>query len=415
MARKSGKTAEKVRKRAGRPRRQRPADQGQFPETDSEKLDRRPQTVQRNTAHKSLRGYSKDLERRVQQQTAQLRLQAEAISHLAEGVVITEGSKWSSSTILFVNRAMRRITGYAADGLIRCPRWILFGKDTNREDLNRINQKLSKGEACRVEVVNYRKDGTPYDAELSIVPLSRSNGVKTTFVSIHRDITERKKAEQQLEQYKKSLQRMSSELMLAEEAERQRLAEDLHDSLGQSLFRARIKLDQMSSRAPELVEIAKDLEDVGKIVNTLTFELSPPVLRQLGVKAALRWLGRHITDRYGVTIQVNDDERAVALDPRITVVLFRCVRELAINVAKHAQSKFATISLKALRHSFQIIVEDRGKGFDLAEQTGLVENGHFGLFSVRERLEYLGGNVKIRSTPGKGTRVTITVPTLCGT
>ena len=137
-------------------------------------------------------------------------------------------------------------------------------------------------------------------------------------------------------------------------------------------------------------------------------------MRQLGAKAALKWLARHITDRYDVTVQVKDDDRAVALDPRIAVVLFRCVRELVINVAKHAQSKFATISLKALRHRFQIEVEDRGKGFDLAEQTGHVEKGHFGLFSVRERLEYLGGSFNIVSKPGKGTRVTITVPTRHG-
>src|SRR5262245_48356634 len=108
MARKAGRTVEKVRKRAGRPRRQRPADQGQFSNTDVEKLDRKPQTVQ-------------------------IRLQAEAISHLAEGVIITEGSDWSESTIVFVNRAMRRITGYGADELIRCPRHILFGKGTNRD------------------------------------------------------------------------------------------------------------------------------------------------------------------------------------------------------------------------------------------------------------------------------------------
>lgn len=385
MARKAGKTVEKVRKRAGRPRRQRPADRGQFSETDLEKLDRKPQTVQ-------------------------IRLQAEAISHLAEGVIITEGSDWSESTIVFVNPAMRRITGYAATELIRRPRRILFGKTTNRDVLNRINQRLSRGESCQVEVVNYRKDGTAYDAELSIVPLSSSTGGKT-FVSIHRDITQRKRAERQLEQYKRSLQRMSSELMLAEEVERERLAEDLHDSLGQALFRARIKLDQVSSRVPEFGEIAKDLEDICKTVNSVTFELSPPVLRQLGAKAALKWLARHITDRYDVTVQVKDDDRAVALDPRIAVVLFRCVRELVINVAKHAQSKFATISLKAVRHRFQIEVEDRGKGFDLAEQTGHVEKGHFGLFSVRERLEYLGGSFNIVSTPGKGTRVTITVPT----
>ena len=132
-----------------------------------------------------------------------------------------------------------------------------------------------------------------------------------TYVSIHRDVTERKRAGRQLEQYKRNLQRMSSELMLAEELERQRLAQDLHDSLGPTLFNARRKLDQISPHIPGVNDLAKTLDDIRRIVQTLTFELSPPVLKQLGVKAAIRWLAGDIKSRYNLTVEVKDDGRPV--------------------------------------------------------------------------------------------------------
>jgi PAS domain S-box-containing protein len=366
----------------------------------------------RKTAESALRWTNRTLEARVQKQIAQNRLQAEAISHVGEGVVLTVGSEWPESKIVFVNQAMRRITGYTAEELVGQPRRLLLGSETNRDVLKRICQKLSAGESCQTELVNYRKDGTAYEAELFIVPLPNSTGRSMTYVSIHRDVTERKRAGRQLEQYKRNLQRMSSELMLAEELERQRLAQDLHDSLGPTLFNARRKLDQMSQRIPGVKDLAKTLDDIRRIVQTLTFELSPPVLKQLGVKAAIRWLAQDIKSRYNLTVQVTDDDRPVALDPRVMVVLFRCVRELVINIVKHAEAKSAIVSVTTSGGGLRVTIEDDGKGFDLAEQSDHVEKGHFGLFSVRERLEYLGGTLHIRSTPGKGTRVSMTVPTL---
>ena len=363
-------------------------------------------------AENALQWISKTLELRVQQQTAHIRLQAEAIAHLGEGVLITEGSDWPESKIVFVNQAVRRITGYSAEELIGQPRQILFGSEAKPGVLKQIRERLSAGKFYQGEFVSYRKEGTPYDAEVFIVPLPDSIHRSMTFVSIHRDVTTRKKTEVQLEEYKKNLQRMSSELMLAEERERQRLSQDLHDSLGQALFNARVKLDRISPNTPALKEIAKTLEGVNKVVNTLTFELSPPFLTQFGVNAAIRWLARDITNRYDLTVDVNNRGGPVTLDPRVMVVLFRSVRELLINVAKHAETKLATVSLKTSRRTLQVEVEDHGKGFNLADQSRHVQKGHFGLFSVRERIEYLGGTFNIQSTPTKGTRATITFPKL---
>ena len=200
--------------------------------------------------------------------------------------------------------------------------------------------------------------------------------------------------------------------MLAEERERQELAQDLHDSLGQALFQARLMLDNASRKLPELKKVAGILEGVGKTANILAFELSPPILRQLGVKAAIRWLAKDMGIRFGLSVSVNDDGRTVAMHERLGVVLFRSVRELLINVAKHGRTESAHVTVTASDQNLQVVVEDQGKGFDLANQPLHVEKGHFGLFSVRERLEYLDGTLNIQSAPGAGTRVTVNVPIL---
>jgi PAS domain S-box-containing protein len=135
----------------------------------------------------------------LQQNIKQVKLLTEAVSHLGEGVLITSDKlDWPGPHIVFVNDAMCQITGYTAEELIGQSPRVLQGDDSNRETLDRIKAELSAGRSVLAEVINYRKDGTPYDAELFITPMYNAEGRRTNFVSVHRDITERKRAEQQL-------------------------------------------------------------------------------------------------------------------------------------------------------------------------------------------------------------------------
>ncbi len=139
------------------------------------------------------------LEQRVTEQTHEVRLLAEAISHLGEGVMITtDGLEWPGPTIVFVNEAMCRISGYDAAELIGQSPRILQGDGTDRKTLALIREQLLAGQACSAEVVNYRKDGTPYSAEFFVTPLYDSAGHRTNFVSIHRDVTFRRHADREL-------------------------------------------------------------------------------------------------------------------------------------------------------------------------------------------------------------------------
>lgn len=142
---------------------------------------------------------NKQLEHRVADQTNQIRLLAEAVAHLGEGVLITGGRlEWPGPDIVFVNEAMCHITGYTSDELIGQSPRLLQGDDTDRDTLDRIRAELSVGRSVFAELINYRKDGIPFDVEMTITPLYNAENCRTHYVSIQRDITERKQAQEAL-------------------------------------------------------------------------------------------------------------------------------------------------------------------------------------------------------------------------
>lgn len=149
--------------------------------------------------NEELQKLNESLERRVAEQTNEVRLLGEAVSHLAEGIVITgDGLSWPGPRIVFVNQAMCRITGYAPDELVgRTPR-LLQGAGSDRSVLAAMRAELAAGRSCEIEITNYRKDGTPYPAEMFVTPIFDAAGRHTHYVAIHRDITRRKRTEDAL-------------------------------------------------------------------------------------------------------------------------------------------------------------------------------------------------------------------------
>ncbi len=236
-------------------------------------------------------------------------------------------------------------------------------------------------------------------------------------VGFFTDITERRKAERKIEAYQKRLRSLASELTLVEEQEKRHLATELHDSVGQLLALCRIKLGELEkmTEVPDtrslVQEIEERLEEVIWHTRSLTSELGPPVLYQLGLEAALQWLADHMKEQYGLLTKVKFTGKSEVADEELRVFLFRTVQELLLNVSKHAKTDTAQVSVLAENESIQISVEDGGIGFNTAVlDTSFDRDVGFGLFSIRERIQYFGGKFKLRSKPGEGTQVTITVP-----
>jgi PAS domain S-box-containing protein len=275
-----------------------------------------------------------------------------------------------------------------------------------------LNKKFSLAKAIPME----RKDGSVFYADINSSPATLAG--KTYVMGVFRDITKRKESEEKLLDYQNQLKSLASELLLAEERERRHIATELHDRINQSLVISKIKLDSVrESTNPEeigdtLKEVCASLGQTIQDTRSLTFDLSSPILYELGFEMAVsEWLSEQIQKKNGISTKFRDDGKAKPLDGDICVLLFRTVRELLINVIKHAQAQNVTVSTRKVNSDIEVRVEDDGVGFSIVE-VGTIPNriGKFGLFSIRERLEHLGGQIKINSKPGKGCKVTVTAP-----
>jgi len=228
----------------------------------------------------------------------------------------------------------------------------------------------------------------------------------------------RKEAEEASLSYQRRLRSLAVELGHAELKERQRIAKGLHDGVGQSLALARIKLGALKKRfAPQVREHVEDIERLieksDEETRTLTFDLSPPVLYQLGLEPALEWLAEKFEKDYGLKCKMQrGSEPPLQKDP-VRTTLFLAMRELMYNVVKHADAKEVAILIHRANDLMRIDVEDDGKGFDvnkLQQDAVSSEENKFGLFNIEERINYLGGRLELRSQPGEGTKVTLIAP-----
>ncbi|KAF0216927.1 MAG: PAS domain-containing sensor histidine [Geobacteraceae bacterium] len=242
------------------------------------------------------------------------------------------------------------------------------------------------------------------------------NGNVTGTASIGEDITDRKRAEAELRANQQQLASLAAELSLAEERERRRFASELHDQVGQTLAFTRIKLNSLAGTSPSdsfgpIMEIRDAVDQAIQEVRSLMFQISPPVLYEIGLESAIKWLCDWCREKYGFNVEFTDDNSPKPLAVEVRGTLFQAVRELLINSVKHAQTKNALISIKKISGKLVVNVEDAGVGFDVSTVLqGQVEKGGFGLFNIRQRIDHLGGEFEIASEIGRGTRVTILIP-----
>ena len=267
-------------------------------------------------------------------------------------------------------------------------------------------------------------------------PIRDSDGNVIRWFGTNTDVTEQKQSQEALQQAREQLEqrvaertaelqrradqlaRLSSELTLAEQRERRRLAQVLHDHLQQLLVGAKFGLEMLSRRVDEsLQEPARQIDELIdeslKASRSLTVELSPPILHDAGLAAGLEWLSRWMEQKHGLTVHLTSDHRAATDREDVRVLLFQSVRELLLNTVKHAGVTEAHVSLEACDHDMLCVtVQDNGRGFDPQNilQDSRALHGGFGLFSIRERLGLLGGRLDVISSPGRGARFSLVAP-----
>ncbi len=274
-------------------------------------------------------------------------------------------------------------------------------------------------QACDIKMV--KKNGSEFYAQLvSSPPQDDKEGKFTRLRTAVVDITDRVEAQHKVLEYQAQLKGLASELSLAEERERRRIARGLHDNIAQRLLLAKLQLQsplwrQCTAATGDYINDAcATLDDVINDIQSLTFELSSPALYELSFDAAVdKWLEDQVRNKYDIDCHLTSGREPIVLDDTLKVTLFQAVRELLTNVVKHAQAATVNVGIGTVAGTIQVTVEDDGIGFDTSKAHSPAhtdERGGFGLFSVRERMQYIGGDIDIQSSPGNGTRVTLRLP-----
>ncbi len=217
--------------------------------------------------------------------------------------------------------------------------------------------------------------------------------------------------------YQEKLRALAVELSLGEECQRHQFATELHENIAQvlSFFSMKIGILEKSASSQEqagyLNEIGELATQLIQYIQSLTYEISPPILYEYGLKAVIEWLLEEFESRHGIMCRYERDQETKFLEEDISQLLFFSVRELLDNVAKHAWAGQVNVAYSQTNDNVCITVEDDGVGFDASEifsRPG--EDFGFGLFGIRERLAYFGGIMSIRAKPDEGTCITLQVP-----
>lgn len=218
------------------------------------------------------------------------------------------------------------------------------------------------------------------------------------------------------EQQAAQLRHLAAELTQAEQRERRRVAQTLHDHLQQLLVAAKMRVDRLQAMASDeklrkaVKQVAELITDSIEASRSLTVQLSPPVLHDRGLVPALEWLSRQFQHEHDLRVEVEADEPIEPLDDHIKDFLFQAVRELLFNVVKHAGTNTARVSVGRTDETVRVTVADSGKGCEPTEVLGRPANAGFGLFHLQQRAEFLGGSFDIDARPGNGCRMTLTIP-----
>jgi len=321
---------------------------------------------------------------------------------LIEDIVILSGSKKAEDLLRSYFKALLRGDSKTAEK-----------KMGKYQDLLIYGEK----EQYQADILVRTKSGTlKWLSDCNVPVEDEKTGEATGVIGILQDITERKRAEEKIRNYQEQLRSLASELLLTETQQRRQIAQELHDQIGQTLAMAKIKLGPLSQGSfaggnGEMVAGVGELIDQAiQYTRSLTFELSPPILYELGLEAALEWLCEQ-TEKHGIKTLFASNAQAKPLTDDIRMMLFQAVRELLMNVVKHARAKEVKVSVGRDEDHIRIEVDDDGRGFNVkkAKPPGSTMKG-FGLFNINERLDYIGGALEIESQENRGTRITLTAP-----
>jgi PAS domain S-box-containing protein len=334
------------------------------------------------------------------------------IDSTTDAVVTTD----IAGNITYWNRGAEVIYGYKRDEVIGKPVGIIYKEEDQHILKAMIEDLLQRKAIPSFELTCINKNRNDVEILLSLTTVSDRDGNIIELVGITKDITERKKKERDLDDYRNKLRSLVSELTIAEDRERKNIASLLHDDLLQKLALSKMKLSMLretlesNEQLDNLDHIHDYVSEMFEDMRSLTLDLCPPILYDIGLEAAVRdWLQKEMAENQDINVNLETDGQDLHLDEDLRIALYRAIREVLMNILKHAQAKNVNVGLTRTDAIVTVEVQDDGIGFEQDEIKADGESpGGLGLFTIRERMEHFGGSLQIESTPGKGTRVILT-------
>ncbi len=265
-----------------------------------------------------------------------------------------------------------------------------------------------------IEISALNISGDEFPVELTIVPIKKSGD--DFFCAFIRDITNRKKEEEKLQQSYEEIRRLASHLQDVREEERLIISREIHDQLGQQLTIMKMDINWLKKRSPlsindatkeKMEELNMMIDETIKTVRKISTDLRPSLLDDLGLGAAIEWHLSEFEKRSGITVHYKGLNKEVPLSIAAKTGLFRIVQESLTNVARYAHAKNVTVTLEKMDNRLCLTVQDDGIGFDLEEAAA---KKTFGIVGMRERSAMINGSYDIQSSPGKGTTIVVNVP-----
>ena len=322
--------------------------------------------------------------------------------------------------------------------LLRVPRRALLGRELaafvcppQRPAFRSRLARLRGGGPQRVREWEIRlqpRGSEPIETALAILPVQSSSRRPAGLLCAVRDITRRKRIEQRLKEserqhrslyrrmlaHRDALRVLSTRYLHAREEEAKRIAHQLHDEAGQVTASIHLALAEVARDLPEagrehLRGIAGRLDDLEDRLRRLSHELRPTILDDLGLAPALEFLAEGFSSRTGIDIRVEGSTKG-RLDPSIETTIYRVVQEALANIGRHSQARRATIRVAREREALRCVIRDDGVGFDAARLRAEARGSGLGLLGIRERLDAVRGRILIRSMPGAGAELSVTVP-----
>ena len=347
----------------------------------------------------------------------ELRYHAAILQHVTDAVFSFD----PELKILTWNEGAEKIYGWRPDEVIGQSLWDIMKPEPPDTSFSDMQLSIDQGEFWEKKVTQIVKSGINKTIHLRVTDITDEAGKTTSYVGVGHDISEQIAANDLLIDYQNRLKALAFKLTIAGEKERKSIASDLHDNVAQALALLRMEVATVMKRSsdqatlPLLKEISETLLKTLNETRNLMSDLSSPSMNEIGLRAAIsEWLEKNIGERHKIKTELidNTNSNRNLFNEDEKIILFRNVRELLVNTVKHARANEVSVIFDSDQFNRKISVVDDGEGFDFLAISGYKKDKEkgYGLFSVEERMYDLEGSVEIKSSPGNGTTIVLTLP-----